>query len=1552
MDPELEAIRALLTPEEGAAVVGLTGIAGVGKSALARALVHDAAVAAAFLDGIVWVTAGQTRDPRELLAEVLAAFGDTETVASVAEGARRLLDLLEGTRCLLVLDDVWSADALHAVVTGGSALTVLFTTRVKTLALDAGYTYFGMGRLPAEPARVVLSSHAGCLAADLPPEADRLLARCSGWPLALAAAGAAVRRGHRWADVAQEFEEENPLVPTVFDDYSYTSLWEALAPSLAWLSEDQARRFGELATFEGCTQVPAEVVVRLWGLTSGMDLSSARDLLATFEQMSLLWHRGMGEQVGFHSLVLSLIGGPPGESGRSYENHRKARVETLNGRLAADFLDRWGGLPELPHLPAPAEDAPDPADRYRLEEVVRHLGKARRPHEAMQVLTAYRARFGEENPLTRRAAAQFSAAAGGTAARDAFDPDARVVAIRRRLLAADWERDAAAVRDDLAQVVAGLEGDRRDRLVAEFGFLLDDELRDVVWAEPQRRRWILGVWAALATGNDFSLDSTAIPVAATGVSSPPGERVAPERTPSVGDSEPRDGREGDSVEERLLALLQLVFTMVPAEGEAVLNLLRRQDAGTPQWHDARFDSVAAGRLHRRWATCHAEISDVPGPLTLRDVAGRLAESEEGAAGAGVDQFVILAPRADPTDELRARVRRWNEGHSYPFEVQIWSPENGLRELFALDPAVYEAIYGEPYPGPTPSRAEVVGRWRALLRKPVRFPAAWRGYLVDDALHCISGEDRARFRELLGDFVEPEAADENGIRLGCPLETEVRAWLRDGSREAGSLLLLAEFGEGKSFFTYLLSRRLSAEALREPDIGWIPLRLALKDLRNVRDGRELLERRLAEIGATVAEWWALCDRYRTLVILDGFDEMSVRLDPASLRDNINKLADCHELFSRSKLLITSRTQFFERQRDQQRFLDRVGGPRILRLAHAARGQVLEHLSSYARKVDAEKKLSRLANLYDPIGLARKPLFLDMIKEALPELPDDHFDELVLYRTYVERSIRRKIEFLADDQAEVTRTETIDNLQAILEEIATHLYLEERTYIELRSLRLPDGGLAEKLWRMSDGTVAPVDTDAADDARARIGIRSLLKPVHGVDQDCWPVDFFHRSMREYFFARAVLRALRQGDARRMLALAPLQPEVTDFLKLMIGDLPEPDRDRVLAHLLGLARGAVRGGNPGSLGGNAISLLHAVRLDLPRADWSGLDLDYAYLAGANLRGMDFRGSSLRYANLDNADLRDVDLRDADLTGVRLEETARVLTLSRTAEGETDGSGAVYAFYSDNKLRRWRLVLKSRLDVDSFARELPNDIQGVAVGPTGELVVLAAAGLEIHLPVHDRLLLASRFRPRMDLRSLRDAGADLLLSLERPAGPHVLRYDPVGRSIVLALASKGVGCGALVDGDTTAVVPWGDGRLALVRRVNGGSAQHVTLLPTERVTSFDVLPVQGTRPSLITTGHADGTVALWRISTQPGGDLLEAVWSERPHQAAVTAVLFCGDRYLVTAGADRTMTLFGLSGRAALVGSRPLALTLQCAGARIDGVTGERERRILAAALAKTVS
>ena len=87
------------------------------------------------------------------------------------------------------------------------------------------------------------------------------------------------------------------------------------------------------------------------------------------------------------------------------------------------------------------------------------------------------------------------------------------------------------------------------------------------------------------------------------------------------------------------------------------------------------------------------------------------------------------------------------------------------------------------------------------------------------------------------------------------------------------------------FTYCLARRLSREFLASPAGALFPLRIALREYRDAGSARGLLQRRLAEIGAHVADWRTLSGQVPTLAILDGFDEMSTDLSPAAITANL-------------------------------------------------------------------------------------------------------------------------------------------------------------------------------------------------------------------------------------------------------------------------------------------------------------------------------------------------------------------------------------------------------------------------------------------------------------------------------------------------------------------------------------------------------------------------------------------------------------------------------------------------------------------------------------------
>ena len=246
---------------------------------------------------------------------------------------------------------------------------------------------------------------------------------------------------------------------------------------------------------------------------------------------------------------------------------------------------------------------------------------------------------------------------------------------------------------------------------------------------------------------------------------------------------------------------------------------------------------------------------------------------------------------------------------------------------------------------------------------------------------------------------------------------------------------------------------------------------------------------------------------------------------------------------------------------------------MRIASGPRRQRVQYLEQFATDDASVRVLASLRSLYDPIGLAAKPLFLEMIKETLRDLPDDTFSETILYDTYINKSLRTKWELLADPGDELTSDELIENLKEILEDVAVRLQETNGAYLYLRDYQDNDRGkIAERLWKMRDQPVPrePFPLAAQDDAANRVGIRSLLKAVPAPDAERWPVDFFHRSMREYFVARSIVRSLTTDErrARQILSAAPLLPEIAHFAATILRSRQD---DAALVALEKLARSA---------------------------------------------------------------------------------------------------------------------------------------------------------------------------------------------------------------------------------------------------------------------------------------------------------------------------------------------------------------------------------------------
>jgi type I restriction enzyme M protein len=722
--------------------------------------------------------------------------------------------------------------------------------------------------------------------------------------------------------------------------------------------------------------------------------------------------------------------------------------------------------------------------------------------------------------------------------------------------------------------------------------------------------------------------------------------------------------EGARLENGMLRIFERLFRIEADDWQAETSgsrrrraQVRRQQSGTQYGADivVRFKGAAI----RASSTCLVECKNYAATAsrpTVSTVADKLLQAQDNFDAEPVDHWILISPNLDPNNELDRMVERWNATQLFPFTVQIWSPQTGIRELFTIDPDIYRSLYDEDPPESRRDPADILADFSERLRPPVRLPERLRRY-VQDQRSFVEPSKREWLDQLTAQ-IERFGFDEKGAHLGRPLEAEILSVLVDSPEGSNVALLLADFGEGKSFFTVSLCIRLRDRYLKEPQSGSpIPVRLHLRGYRDVSAPADFLRTQLEFLGLSMEDWAEL-RRGQILVVLDGLDEMSVRLDPATTRANLDKIGPLLELLEGLPVLVTSRPHFFASDTDRERFYDRLRRPHVFRMAQPDPRDTKAHLRAYANSLDLEPKLNKIENLYDPIGLAGKVLFLEMIKKTLPDLPEDHFDELVLYETYVKNALDRKIDLIRDPDSAINDADLLDRLKELLEKIAVAIHVSGEGSVDLREFAAQWGGAAQLLWRASQlGREASSD----DDASARIGSRSLLRRVSAENDDRWLVDFFHRSMKEYFVAKAFRRALNSPDAfattRELLLRTPVQPEILGFFRLLA------DTERDTPVLASLAYSARIGSGQGILGGGAISLYHAAGGQFRGSDWRSLQLDSAILVGADLSGINFRGSTLRAADLSSTNLSGADLASADLTGAKLDAGGSVIGLTPDA-------------------------------------------------------------------------------------------------------------------------------------------------------------------------------------------------------------------------------------------------------------------------------------------------
>ncbi|MEU6778840.1 TIR domain-containing protein [Nonomuraea angiospora] len=468
-----------------------------------------------------------------------------------------------------------------------------------------------------------------------------------------------------------------------------------------------------------------------------------------------------------------------------------------------------------------------------------------------------------------------------------------------------------------------------------------------------------------------------------------------------------------------------------------------------------------------------------------------------------------------------------------------------------------------------------------------------------------------------------------------------------------LLLLGDFGHGKTFALRELARRIPAEL---PHLT--PILIELRALDKAHSVDALVAAHLAGHGEEFIDLKAfryLLRQGRIVLLFDGFDELVTRLTFDRAADHLATLLAAAE--DKAKIVVASRTQHFKSHSQVLTSLGEMVGVlpqrRVLSVEDFTHDQIRSYLANRFDDGDeAGARMSLMGEIKDLLALAQNPRMLTFIADLDADRlrtvagarhtisPALLYDEILSsWLAFEER--RARIPGSATAL-------TVDELWQAVTALAMRLWDTGESLLGVDELT----EIGETLTDLSDGQLS------AAHAAYRMGSGSLL-----VRTEDGMFGFIHASVMEWLIARHI--AL---DNFALLSRRPLSALTVEFLcdladvralHAWAADPPGDDVSRanavkISARLRTPARADLRGAN---LKGEDLSAR-----DLSDVDLTGADLSEATLAGTNLSRATLREARLIGARLDGAALTGADLTGADLSGARL---ARVDLSDAAVEG-----------------------------------------------------------------------------------------------------------------------------------------------------------------------------------------------------------------------------------------------------------------------------------------------
>ncbi|RDD42737.1 Apoptotic protease-activating factor 1 [Trichoplax sp. H2] len=271
----------------------LVGMAGCGKTVLASRIVReDQLIEQVFPGGITWLTLGRLSS-NELLARLqdLCMLLDCKqsrlpnTLDGVRDHLRRLI-YEQHPRMILILDNIWDSKLISYLDLKCRTLaTTRDSTTAKRINSPCNILQIEPGFHIAE-AKAVLSSWTGIPSIELPSQANSLISKCKGLPLAISIFASLLSKNpHRWDYYISLLTNSTPNhLRLIYQSIHHShQLEEAIRISIDSLDADLQSYYYDLAVFENDIHIPSRVLNLLWN----QDIELVEDKMEEFVAKSL-----------------------------------------------------------------------------------------------------------------------------------------------------------------------------------------------------------------------------------------------------------------------------------------------------------------------------------------------------------------------------------------------------------------------------------------------------------------------------------------------------------------------------------------------------------------------------------------------------------------------------------------------------------------------------------------------------------------------------------------------------------------------------------------------------------------------------------------------------------------------------------------------------------------------------------------------------------------------------------------------------------------------------------------------------------------------------------------------------------------------------------------------------------------------------------------------------------------------------------------------------------------------------------------------------------------